>query len=119
MSLESFLFAEEHSTVKHEYHDGLVIAMAGATPEHVTICTNLSGELYLALKGKPCRPYGSDLRVWIASLKKMLYPDLSIICGPIERAEGKKGEVMATNPRVIFEVASKSSRNYDRRAKLE
>ncbi|TRX37330.1 hypothetical protein FNW52_05030 [Flavobacterium sp. ZT3R18] len=68
---KEYLTAERLATEKHEYFQGKIFAMSGASKAHNEIFTNAFGELIIRLKGKPCRPYGSDFRVNIP--KNTLY----------------------------------------------
>ena len=68
------------------------------------------------LKGKPFRPYGSDFRVTIPENTLYTYPDISVFCSEPETLDEDKDT--ATNPSVIFEILSKSTRNYDQGQKF-
>ena len=63
MSEQEYLDTEPYSEVKREYIDGYVYAMAGAKASHNRIVGNVHGELRNYLKGKPCQPYMSDMKV--------------------------------------------------------
>ncbi len=119
-SIEDYLSAERDSEVKHEYCDGEIVAMAGGTRDHALIATNFLREIGNALKGKPCRVYGSDLKVAITKRRHITYPDGSIICGPAEfhPAAGAMRDVI-TNPRVLIEVLSPTTEQYDRTTKFD
>ncbi len=119
-----YLEIERHSTEKHEYFQGEIfplyrsenskgeiVAMSGASLSHNEIFSNIFGELSFKLKGKPCKPYGSDLRVNIPNLSLYTYPDISIICNEPNLTDSEKDTY--TNPTVIIEILSKSTRNYD------
>jgi len=90
--------------------------MAGAGPRHNVIFSNLFGELAHRLKGKPCRPYGSDLRIHIPENTLYTYPDISIICGDI--VPSKTDPDTAVQPTVLIEILSPSTKNYDRGGKF-
>ena len=75
----------------------------------------MTGELHAALRGGPCRGYSSDVRVRIPETGLATYPDLSIVCGPLETAPDDKDAI--TNPVVLVEVLSDSTEAYDRGAK--
>jgi len=75
----------------------------------------LAGEVRLALSGKPCRVFSADARVRIEATDMTTYPDLSVVCGELERAPGDERAML--NPVVIFEVLSDSTEAYDRGAK--
>lgn len=112
-----YLAAEEISAVKHEYCDGAVVAMAGGTPLHSRLKTNLAGEIFRALIGKPCSSFDADLRVRVPATTLATYPDLTVICGPLER-DGEDRHA-ATNPTALFEVLSPSTAAYDRGEKFD
>lgn len=112
-----YLDAERVSFEKHEYYKGEIFAMSGASIPHNKIFSNLFGTLYSKSKGKPCQPYGSDLRIHIPLNSLYTYPDLSIICGEPETTDENFDSVI--NPTVIFEILSKSTRNYDLGQKFE
>jgi Uma2 family endonuclease len=101
---------------KHELVNGEVLAMAGATYAHNLVQANLSGVLWNALRGGPCRVHGSDMRVRLDETRLYCYPDLTIVCGDAELAATKPETLL--NPRVIIEVISESTEDYDRGAKV-
>jgi len=117
ISIEEYLEMENASMEKHEYYKGEIFAMSGAKIPHNTISSNLSGILYNKLKGKKCKPYGSDQRIHIQSNTLFTYPDISIICGEIKTLNNDDYNVL--NPAVIIEILSKSTKNYDRGEKFK
>ena len=117
VTLEQYLQAEELSTEKHEYCNGVVVAMAGGTMAHARVVTNLSGILFAQLRGRPCRPFNEAQRIVVRETGLWTYPDLSVICGAPQRAEGDRHA--ATNPKVIFEVLSESTAGYDQGEKFD
>ena len=106
-----YLEFERNSNIKHEYFHGEIFAMSGASMPHNEIASNCLFELKSKLKGKPCRPYGSDLRINIPHNTLYTYPDLSIICNKPELIDNE--EDTYTNPTIIVEILSPSTRNYD------
>jgi Uma2 family endonuclease len=110
-----YLALEEMSTVKHEYVAGEIFAMAGGSVEHSSLATTLAGLLLAHLRGGPCRPHGSDLRLYVEAADIATYADVSVICDPVERSAESPTHV--TNPRVIVEVLSPSTERYDREQK--
>ena len=66
------------------------------------------------LRGKPCQPYGSDLRVRFVGQQRTAYPNVSVICGPIQYDPDEKAGHTILNPRVIIEILSPSTEAYDR-----
>jgi Uma2 family endonuclease len=108
---------EDESNVRHEYRDGEILAMAGGTPEHAELAGRVLAALSRQLEGKPCRVYPSDLRIRILATGLATYPDVSVVCGPVERDPGDPNAV--TNPRLLVEVLSDRTEAYDRGAKLD
>ncbi|MCW3089298.1 MAG: hypothetical protein JWP81_367 [Ferruginibacter sp.] len=116
ISEQDYLEAERKAFEKHEYYKGEIFAMSGASFAHNKIFSNLFGELAGKLKGKSCKPYGSDLRIHIPANTLYTYPDISIICGKEEPTDDHFDT--ATNPSVIIEILSKSTRDYDKGTKF-
>jgi Uma2 family endonuclease len=119
MTVEEYLdFDEEQSEEKHEYFSGKVIAMAGGSPMHALIGMNVGTAIRSRLKGKTCRVFSSDLRVRIPNYPTYVYPDLSVVCGPLEYdARDKRGQTI-TNPALVVEVESPSTVERDWSSKL-
>ncbi|RYX81753.1 Uma2 family endonuclease [bacterium] len=113
---EEYRDGEEISTIKHEWLDGQVYAMAGGTFNHATICGNAFAAAKAALRGKACKARSSELRVKIESNGQEVYPDAVIFCPP-SRFVGKGDSTLLT-PKVIFEVLSESTEKYDRQRKF-
>src|SRR6267142_2550676 len=116
-SVEEYLVFEADSLTKHEYYRGEVFAMAGATIAHNVIAGNVFAHLHALLRGKECRPFGSDQRIKVEKAGLFTYADTAVICGEVERA--KDDPHSATNPRVIIEVLSESTEGKDRGRKLK
>jgi Uma2 family endonuclease len=112
ISQEEYLEMERAALDKHEYYQGEVFAMSGASLRHNRIAVNTLTDLANKLKDKSCQPYGSDMRIHIPKNTLYTYPDISIICEDAELTDDKFDT--ATNPSVIIELLSKSTRNYDR-----
>ncbi len=112
-----YLDLERHAEFKSEFFAGEVFPMSGGTPLHSQIATNLAAELRNQLKGKRCVPYNSDLRLKVEASGLLTYPDLSVVCGPLQLATGTDDTVV--NPTVIVEVLSDSTEAYDRGKKFE
>lgn len=118
LTIAEYFRLEQAATEKHEFRDGEVVAMAGGTGEHSLIIANLIGEVRNRLKGSPCRVYDSNLRIAVNRRTRYVYPDASVICGPIDYDTVDDARHTATNPRVIFEVLSPSTEGYDRGEKF-
>jgi Uma2 family endonuclease len=117
VSFAEYLVWEERSETKHEYYRGEIFAMAGATANHNRISGNIYAYLHGALEGKPCEPFGSDMRLRIDAVDLSTYPDVSVVCGGLKMDSVDKNAIV--NPRVIFEVLSESTKNYDTGQKFE
>ena len=122
LTLEEYNLLEEENQQRYEYHDGEVFAMAGAAtdvgdPVHNAICHNLHVFLGNALRKKSCNVFTSDQKVRIDFINRSLYPDASVTCGPVDRAE--KDPKAITNPVLLVEVLSDSTEAYDRGRKFE
>lgn len=114
---EEYLTFEEGSDTKHEYLDGEVYAMAGAKSRHNAICARLIAKLTALVEGGPCGVFTSDQRIHIAAPKKVYtYADGGIACGDWQISD--KDRMSLLNPVLLFEVLSRSTREYDRGAKL-
>src|SRR4051812_33978449 len=95
---------------KHEYYQGEIFAMAGAGRIHNIISVNLLTGLATQLKGKGCRPFGSDTRMHIPQNTLYTYPDIAVYCN-------NSFEVQEDNfkePVIIIEILSPSTKQYDR-----
>jgi len=112
-----YLAIERSAEYKSEFFDGEMFAMAGGTLRHSLIATNVAREFGNRLKGGPCVPFNSDLRIKIAATGLFTYPDLSVICGPPEFVPETDDTVL--NPTVLVEVLSDSTEAYDRGKKFE
>ena len=114
-SIEEYLEYENASQEKHEYYNGEIFAMAGASDDHAAIETNLIISLGNALKKSHCKPRVSSKRIHIPSNTLFTYPDITIGC----KDAWPESETRAVLPKVIIEVLSKSTRKYDRGKKFE
>ena len=113
---EEYLEMETASQVKHEFYQGEIFAMAGASAVHNIIFKNTFGNLFISLKNSKCQPFGSDLRLHIPENTLYTYPDISVYCGDIFSSVDDAQS--ATLPTVIIEILSPETRNYDRGQKF-
>lgn len=113
---EAYLEIEINSEERHEYINGEIIPMTGGLPNHNQIALNLGGGLNYYLKGKPYRVFVLDQRLWIPKKQIYTYPDVMVVSGKLEFAKGRKDTI--TNPLMIIEVLSKSTKSYDRDEKF-
>lgn len=116
ISAENYLELERASEIRHEFLDGIVYAMAGETPDHSTICYNLSGITHEQLGNRPCRGFSPNMKVRAGIGGLYAYPDLMIVGGE-PKFHDQRGDVLL-NPTVIFEVLSPSSEKHDRGEKF-
>src|SRR3954469_17977976 len=88
LSEAEYLAIERDAEFKSQFYNGEMFAMAGGSPKHSLIASNLNGEIRNALKGRPCMVFNSDLRLKIEATGLFTYPDLSVVCGPIQTLPG-------------------------------
>lgn len=111
-----YLELEEQAEGKSEYRNGEIIPMTGGTTNHNKIAGNFYAFLKLALRGKGYDPYIGDVRLWIPRYEMLTYPDVMVIQG--QPSYYGKGTTTVTNPILIVEVLSPSTRNYDQTDKF-
>jgi Uma2 family endonuclease len=112
LTAEEYLFQERLSETRHEFFNGEIFAMAGASRRHNQIVSNLTRILGNQLADRPCSVYSSDMKVKIQKLNKYAYPDVLIVCEQ-QQFEDENEDVLL-NPAVIIEVLSDSTEAYDR-----
>ena len=114
---EEYLAFERASDTKHEYLDGEIYAMAGASPTHNQICFNTIVTVGIQILDTSCIGYTSDQKIRTDPMDLFSYPDLTIVCGePVFHDEYQD---VILNPTVIIEVLSPRTESYDRSTKLE
>ncbi len=113
---QDYLEWESEAEVRHEFINGEIIPMAGGTTRHNLITGNIYIALRLALKRKNAPVYMENVRLWIPASEVFTYPDLMIIDGDPIYYENTQTTV--TNPAVIMEVLSESTRDYDQGRKF-
>lgn len=114
LSVKEYIVQEIESSIKYEYHNGRIYALAGGTLNHGLISGNAHLEIGIELKnkGNDCLPFNSAVKLFIESTNSYVYPDSMVICGEIEESNENKDSVV--NPILIVEVLSKSTADYDR-----
>lgn len=119
VSIEAYYKAEEKSLTKHEYHDGIVIPMAGAKLTHnllaskaLALISYFIDEINLNLKIS-----NSDTKIRIEDYNKIIYPDAVVICETPQYYNGREDTI--TNPLLVVEVLSLSTARFDRTTKFE
>ncbi len=115
LTAEEFLRIDFGPDMKAELDNGIIRMMAGGTRAHAQVQTNLVVAAASVLRGSGCRPYGSDMAVRTHDMS-VRYPDMTIDCGaPDDRSD----DLILSDPRVIFEVLSPSTRDSDLRIKKD
>lgn len=112
MTLDQYLDWESRQERKHELVDGVVRLMTGGTAAHNRVSRNVSFALQARLRGGPCEPFGSDMKVRIPN-GNVRYPDVTVDCG-----KPKPLDLWAAEPRVIIAVLSPSTEWFDQTQKL-
>jgi Uma2 family endonuclease len=112
-----YLAFEQTSDMKHEYVDGKIVAMTGASWNHNLICVNTSTSLNLQLTNRDCRVTSNDMRLKVVSKLSYRYPDVMVVCGAPQFAGGRTDTI--TNPILIVEVLSETTALIDRNEKLD
>jgi Uma2 family endonuclease len=117
LSPEEYLTIERAAEYKSEYFAGEIFAMAGGSPSHNLIASNVIRELGTQLKRRPCKVYSSDQRVKVAATGLYTYPDVMVVCGKEQFDDEIKDTLL--NPTLLVEVLSESTEAYNRGKKFE
>jgi Uma2 family endonuclease len=113
---EQYLEIERKAEYKSEYLNGEMFAMAGAGVDHAQIIMNIGAQLWNQLRGSDCRVFTTDLRLRVSASGLYTYPDVMVLCGAPRHPAGARDIV--ENPKLIVEVLSDSTKNYDRGEKF-
>lgn len=114
---EEYLELEEKAEYKNEYLDGEIVPMTGGTTNHNNIAGNFYVQVLLALREKNYNIYIGDVRLWLSRYRIYTYPDVMVIKGnPVYEGSGT---TTVTNPLLIVEVLSNSTKNYDQGEKFD
>ena len=113
---QEYLALERRSNVKHEFEDGKLYAMAGASRNHGLVAMNLGREISTALRNRPCEAFMSDMRVWVNETGLYTYPDLVVACDEPVYQDNQADTLL--NPSLIAEILSPSTESYDRGRKF-
>ena len=111
-----YLAGEELPGLRHEYVQGEIFAMTGASKTHGTIIGNVLARIRNHLRGTPCRIWAADMKVHIASAGCYYYPDLVASCSPNDLAPDAPAHYLQA-PNLVVEVLSRSTEKLDRREK--
>ena len=110
-TLAEYQAIEPEGNVRHEFIDGELIAMTGTSRAHNTIVMNLAAVVRPHLRGTACRVASNDMKVVIAAANRGYYPDLMVSCSDLAEEPDNYTE---TQPRLVIEVLSPSTEDYDR-----
>ncbi|MEB3182443.1 MAG: Uma2 family endonuclease [Nostocaceae cyanobacterium] len=114
---EEYLELEEKAEHKSEYRNGEIIPMTGGTTNHNKIALNFCRRFPLTIQGQDYDIYIGDVRLWIPRYRLYTYPDVMVVKGnPVYEGSGK---TTITNPLLIVEVLSKSTKDYDKTDKFK
>ena len=114
---QEYLAWERKAETKHEYHDGVIVAMTGASRRHNRVTLDTVRSLGNQLEGTPCEPFANDMRVLVPECNRYFYPDVIVVCGEAQ-FEDEEFDTL-TNPTLVVEVLSNSTERTDRRLKLD
>jgi Uma2 family endonuclease len=116
MTLEEFFQFEEHSKIRHEYVDGALFAMSGASVAHERIRHRLVMALGNHLAGGPCQVFSSGMQLVIRreASDVSYYPDVMVDC-----RRDAWGTHFVSSPTLVLEILSPSTQLTDRREKLQ
>ncbi len=125
-TVDEYLQMELTAPYKSEYYNGEIFpmgeiegdtpeAMAGALPAHNAISSNIIFIFGNKLRGKGCKPYGSDQRIFIPETGLYTYPDISVFCGQLQYQDN----MTLKNPVLLVEILSKVTEGYNRGSKFE
>lgn len=108
-SFEAFLEWEEQQDERHEYVNGQVTSMAGASENHETVAGNLFAALHAHLRGKGCKTFKGDmkLRFQAGSVDLSYYPDVMVVCDPADSHTHYK-----ERPKLLAEVMTRFNQDH-------
>ncbi|TAE59357.1 MAG: Uma2 family endonuclease [Nostocales cyanobacterium] len=112
---EQYLAIEEKSPVKHEYINGYIYAMAGASDPHITVTGNIFTLIRNHLRGSGCRVFFTDMKTRIETINRFYYPDVMVTCDERDKALLNYKKF----PCLIIEILSDSTEAFDRGDKFK
>lgn len=115
VSVQEYLEMERKSEVRHEYVDGVILAMSGETPTHNRIAGNVYRKFGNDFEERPCEAYIEGVRVRVTPTQYR-YPDVAALCGDAQFDDTNPPALL--NPSVIVEVLSPSTEKFDREEKF-
>ena len=111
-SYAEYLERERETGLKHEWLDGEIFAMAGGSPEHARLIAAVTHALSSMVDPARCRVYTAELKIRVAASGLATYPDVTVVCGPLQLDPTDPHAVV--NPTVVVEVLSPTTEAYDR-----
>ena len=113
-TLQDYLARETQSPQKNEFYNGQILPMPGSKFKHNEISANMISLVKWAIKPLPqkFRVITSDQKIYIEAENIAVYPDVLVICEAPQYWNQR--EDLITNPLLIVEVLSRSTRKYDR-----
>ncbi|MEZ4390198.1 MAG: Uma2 family endonuclease [Polyangiales bacterium] len=117
VSVEEYVAFERAASSRHLLWRGEIFAMAGGSIEHAMLIANVTGVLLAAARGGRCRAYSSDLKLYVPLSEGFVYPDATVVCGPV--VPHANDPQSATNPALVVEVLSPTTESFDRGEKFE
>jgi len=108
---EEYLKFDRSSEFRSEFIFGEIVKMVGASYEHGLIQANITAALVTRLSKKTCSVVGSSVRVVLHRQALYAYPDVTVVCGKPEFLDREADTI--TNPKLVVEVLSPTTRNYD------
>ena len=110
MSIQDYLDFEERSEVRHEFHDGMLVAMVGVKTKHAVVNAEVLYALRHHLGAGPCLALSQDFKVYVEATNRFLYPDVVVICDDLPSPD----DHYTNTPKLIVEVLSPATAAYDR-----
>lgn len=119
VSLEAYFRSEEKAVNKHEYHDGIIVTMAGGTFNHDNLATQTTTVLNNFVFDNDCDYLvnSSDTKIRIEAHNKVVYPDALVVCEQPLYYDNRKDTIL--NPLIMVEVLSDSTKSYDQTTKFD
>lgn len=111
---DAYLAWEADQPGKSEYVAGEVFAMVGVRRAHATVALNVGAAMREHLRGSPCLPFISDMKLRVAAVDAFFYPDVMVTCDPRDR----RADLFVEHPQLIVEILSDSTAAYDRGTKF-
>lgn len=110
-TVEEYLAFEEQSSIRHEYVDGVIYAMSGASKNHARLSSNIAFRFHAFLEGMPCESYQTEVKVK-ASDSRYYYPDVIVTCEAA--AEDPEDPYLIVQPILLVEVLSPTTKRTDK-----